>query len=66
MNTPFELKDIEDVRIIIKAKGKHYSIMPNKDVVTDEIGRAQRRSCLHLLMESHVIVEPSLEEIKVE
>lgn len=27
----FEIEEIEDVRIIIKAKGKHFSIVPKGD-----------------------------------
>ena len=66
MNAPFEFKDIEDVRIIIKAKGKHYSIMPNTDIVTKAHAREERLVCVNILLGSHVIVEPSLEEIKGE
>lgn len=58
---PFNLSDIEDVRVIIKAKGNNYSIVPKED--KDEALGLRIASCL-VLLDSHAIVTPSLEEIK--
>lgn len=32
--TPFLFSDIEDVRIIVKAKGKHYSIVGKNGIIS--------------------------------
>lgn len=63
MEAPFNVEDIEDVRVIIVAKGKHYSIVSNGD---KEEARAYRVALVQVLlsMEKHIIVTPSLEEIK--
>lgn len=62
MKPPFEIEDIEGVRVIILAKGKHWAILPKKGR-KDEAGKL-RVAVATVLLESHVIVEPSLEEIK--
>ena len=62
MKPPFELEDIEGVRVIIQAKGKHWSILPKKG--RKDEGDKLRTALAVVLLESHVIVEPSLEEIR--
>jgi hypothetical protein len=66
IEAPFTLEDIEDVRIIIKAKGKHYAIIANKDKTTEEDARYYRVALAQALigMQEHIVVTPSLEEIK--
>lgn len=64
---PFnDISEIEDARIIIKAGGKNYSIMPKDS--TDE-GRSEakqmRIAIASLILDSHFVVTPSLEEIKL-
>jgi len=61
---PFEIKDVEDVRIIIKAKGKHFSIVPKKNKVKE--AEIQRLACLYIVMESHDVLDKPLEEFKDE
>lgn len=60
---PFELEDIEDAKIIIMVKGKHYSIISDGD---KEEARAYRVALVQMLlsMEGQVIVTPCLEDIK--
>jgi len=62
MEQPFELEDIEAVIVIIKAKGKHWSIMPKPG--RKEEGNNLRVALAVVLLESHKIVIPSLEEIR--
>lgn len=31
---PFRLDELEDVSILLKVKGKHYAIVPSKDINT--------------------------------
>jgi len=59
---PFELEGIEDAKIIIMVKGKHYSIISNGD---KEEARAYRVALVQMLlsMEGQVVITPSLEEI---
>jgi hypothetical protein len=61
----FELEDIEDARIIIVVKGKHYSIISTGD---KEEGRTYRVALVQTLlsMQGQIIVTPSLEEIKLQ
>jgi len=61
---PFEIKDVEDVRIIIKAKGKHFSIVPKKSKAKE--AGIQRLACLYIVMESHDVLDKPLEEFKDE
>lgn len=67
LNT-LSIKDIEDVRIIIKMKGKHYAITHNKDGEDDKQQKEEalelRKYFLMLLLETHAIVLPALEDIK--
>lgn len=60
---PFELSEIEDVRIILKVKGKHYSIISAGD---KEEGKLYRISLVQTLlsMEGQVVVTPALEDIQ--
>lgn len=61
---PFTLDEIEDVRIIIRANGKNYGIVP-KDETSRAMADVMRRVVLKdILLDYHVIVTPSLEEIK--
>lgn len=60
----FELDDIEDAIVIIKAKGKHWSILANEKNCTKEEAKEYRVALVKALlsMEDHVIVTPSLED----
>lgn len=62
----FEASDIDDVRIIICAKGKHYSLAGNKEACEERELSAKdvRLAMLHILLKTHKIVLPSLEDIK--
>ena len=64
MNPFNSIEDIEDVRIIIKAKGKHYSLVVNKELATDAEGREMRIACLGFIMNCHQVVDTALEDIK--
>lgn len=59
---PFSFSDIEDVRIIVKAKGKNYAITPKKEI-SKEDAKSTRIALVSVLLEDHDIVVPSLEEI---
>lgn len=62
---PFEIDDIEDVRILIKAKGKHYSIHPDRDLITDEEAKDLRIKILaRLVLPAHKIFDQPLENLK--
>jgi hypothetical protein len=56
----FELSDVEDVRILIKVIGKHYSITP---IIDKDEAKEIRIGILKLLLEFHAIDTP-LEELK--
>jgi hypothetical protein len=62
MERPFEEADIEDVRIIVKAKGKTWSLSPMEGQT--ERAQATRKMCLGICLNSHFIVTPSIEERK--
>lgn len=62
---PFETSEIEDVRIIIKAKGKNWSITPKEDC-PKETARGMRLLSADILMQFHDIVSTALEDIDVE
>lgn len=62
--TKFELADIEDVRIIIKAKGKNFSIIPNRDTSNDDEAKQIRIAILNVILEFHYVVSTSLEDLK--
>lgn len=63
MERPFEVEEIEDVRIIIKAKGKHWGLTTQKEV-DSETGAGIRKLFLLACLDSHEIVTPALEDIK--
>lgn len=62
----FELEDIEDARIIVKAKGKHWSIISNDEKMTKDEGREFRSAIAGALlaMQDHIVVTPALEDLK--
>lgn len=62
---PFETSEIEDVRIIIKAKGKNWSIVP-KEGHSKELCKSMRFFGLDYVMQVHDIVSTALEDINVE
>ena len=59
MNPPFDIEDIDGVHIIVEAKGKLWELAPKpgRDVGNVNIALAV------MLLESHRIVTPSLDEI---
>ena len=59
--TPFLFSDIEDVRVIVKANGKHYSVIGKNDDALEV-----RIALLSVLLEDHYIVDTALEDIKSE
>jgi hypothetical protein len=59
----FEFEEIEDVRIIIKAKGKHWSIVPLKDMDREE-ARQIRIELMRVILQLHSIIDTPLEDIK--
>ncbi len=64
--TQFEVDDIEDVRIIIKAKGRHFSIIPNRCIITDNEAIEVRKAMLMVILRSdtHYVVSTALEDLK--
>lgn len=68
MKEPFKLEEIEDVRIIIKARGKNWALTPNKENAEKEDvdPRALRIAILGAILKLHDIVTPALEDIKSE
>lgn len=60
----FDLEDIEDARVIIMVKGKHYSIISTGNKEEAKLYRVALVKAL-LSMEGQIIVVPSLEEIKI-
>ena len=60
---PFKFKDIEDARIIIKAKGKHWSIIP-KENHTKENCKKVRINLAQTALQYHDIVATPLEDVK--
>jgi hypothetical protein len=65
---PFDLSEVDDVRIIICAKGKHYGIVPNKENCKefDVDAKQMRLALLNAMLKIHDIVTPALEDIKIE
>lgn len=57
----FSFDDIEDVKLIIKAKGKHYSIIPKGD---KEDAKLMRIAMLGAVLGDYYIVDTPLEDIK--
>lgn len=60
--TEFEFSDIEDVRIIVKAKGKNFGIVPKKTEDKDECSQI-RIAMFAMLLESHFVVNTALEDL---
>ena len=67
-NTPFNLSEIDDVRILITVKDKHYSIIENKERCKEFGVNAQeiRKVLLITALRVHDIVTPALEDIYTE
>jgi hypothetical protein len=65
---PFNLSEIDDVRIIISAKGKNYGIVANKEKCAKEDLDAKqvRLALLSVILKIHDIVTPALEDINPE
>jgi len=59
----FSTDEIEDVRIIIKAKGKHWGIVPKKSECTAEEAKEIRIGLLTVICAFHDVVDTSLEGI---
>lgn len=59
----FPIGDIEDVRILLKVKGKHYSLVTQKGLDKDNT-RLFRIQLGVLALSFHEVILPSLEEIK--
>jgi len=57
----FTSNDIDDVRVIFNVKGKNYSIIPKDD---REEAKMIRIAIGSILLQTHYVVTPSLEEIK--
>ena len=62
-SNPFTFSDIEDVHIMIKAKGKLYPIVTNLEKVTPEDTKKVRLAMLEILLETHVVVDRSIDEL---
>lgn len=60
---PFTLDDVEDVRVIIKAKGKHYGLVPKRDACTEDEAKEIRIGLLSLLTTFHYVVDKALEDL---
>ena len=60
--TEFEFSDVEDVRIIVKAKGKNFGIVP-KSTENREECKQIRIAMFYMLLESHFVVNTALEDI---
>jgi hypothetical protein len=58
-----KVSDIEDIRVIIKSKGKHYAILPKKNISPDEACSIRIATFSICLMEFHDIVSTALEYI---
>lgn len=61
--TPFKFKDIEDVRIIIKAKGKNWAIIPNENHSKENCKKV-RINLAQTALQYHDIVSTPLEDIR--
>lgn len=60
----FTSDDIEDVKIIITAKGKNYSLVPNANICTNEEARQMRIAIGQLAFASHFVCSTALEDLK--
>lgn len=59
----FTTDEIEDVRIIIKAKGKHWALIPKKSECTPDEAKEIRIGLLTVVCEFHDVVDMALEDI---
>lgn len=59
----FSTDEIEDVRIIIKAKGKHWGVVPKQSECTAEEAKEIRIGLLTVICAFHDVVDTSLEDI---
>lgn len=57
---PFTFDDIEDVKIIVKANGQHWGILPKGN---KEEAKLMRIAMLGALMNEYYVVDKPLEEI---
>ena len=57
---PFDLTDIEDVRIIIKAKGKHWAVVPEGDEEYERILNVVKTEIEGFLGEKEIAPEKGL------
>jgi len=60
MKPPFDIEDIEHVHVVIEAKGKTWIMTPKRGRESGNINIA----LAVMLLESHNVVEPCLEEIQ--
>lgn len=58
----FSIDEIEDVRIIIKANGKHYGIVPKSELLREE-AKLTRVAMLTVIFENHAVVNKALEDL---
>lgn len=65
METPFKFEDVEDVRIIIKANGKNYSIIPKEEIGKEE-AKDIKLIFARIILDYFDVVVPALEDIKKE
>jgi len=56
-----DINDIEDVRIVVKVEGKYYSLGAKQH--TEDACRDMRISVIKKLLNHHVILYPSIEDI---
>lgn len=59
--SPFTLYDIEDVKLIVKANGKHYGIIPKGD---RDMARLVRIALLTEVLHDYFVVDTPLESLK--
>ena len=62
VKAPFEMKDVQDVRFIVKAKDQHYGFVPKKTVPA-KIAHHIRIGILNTLLKTHDVVVTPLESI---
>lgn len=59
----FEMNDIEDVSIIIKAKGKHFGMVKNSDTTAEQFTEL-KKGMLGVILPFACVISTPLEEIK--
>ena len=59
-NPPFELTDIDDVRIIVCVGEKHYSLIPKAD---KDAAHVSRMAALLIILDHHSICDTALEDL---